>query len=168
MKTDSRLPDKGQGDYQYLISLDNDRALSKVRVADKVLGRIVERTTDAPVCRRKLGTVLVRTHDDRGPIMGLDGDLMHSQEWQYPFTKSWLSGVGIKSYKAKGTVKHYDRHGYEHNVEISVDTGMTITEMKENPAELRRQCEEEAAEVFQEQRRQQMEDEGIDPSEVPP
>lgn len=144
--TKSALPDKGQGDYQYLIPLDDTRAMRKVNVAESIIGRIIEKDTDNPVCRRQIGKVLVRTHDDRGPIMGISGDYQHSQDWQYPFSKSYLSNIGIKTYKAKGYAKTYDRYGFEHNVHVEFDTGMTISEMKENPGELRRLVEEQTAE----------------------
>lgn len=149
---DERLPDRGQGDYQYLISLDNRRALRKVRIAEKITGRLIERDTNAEVCRKNIGTVLVKTIDDRGPISGLSGDLMHAQEWQYPFSKGYLSRVGIKYQKAKGAVKTYDRYGGEHTVHVEVKTGMTMTEMKENPGELRRILEDAAAEKWREVR----------------
>jgi len=146
--SDERLPDRGQGDYQYLVSLDDRRALSKVRVAEKVTGRLIERTTDADVCRKNIGMVLVKTIDHRGPIAGLSGDLMHAQEWQYPFGPGYMGRVGIKYQKAKGAVKTYDRYGGEHTVHVEVKTGMTMTEMKENPGQVRRIVEDAAADKW--------------------
>lgn len=158
------LPEKGQGDYQYLLPLDDERAMQKVNVADKIIGRIIERDTDNPVCRRQIGKVLVRTHDDRGPISGLSGTYMHSKGWQYPFSKCYLSGIGIKTYKAKGNVKAYDRWGCEHGVHVEIDTGMTVTEMKNNPGELRRIVEEAANNKLREKMAEQRdEDERVAP-----
>ena len=147
MNEDSK-PERGQGDYQYLVSLDDRRALSKIRVAEKITGRLIERDSNAEVCRKNPGMVLVKTFDDRGPISGLSGDLMHAQEWQYPFGPGYLGRVGIKYQKAKGAVKTYDCYGGEHTVHVEVDTGMTMTEMKENPGQVRRIVEDAAADKW--------------------
>ena len=158
MNHNDRLPEKGQGDYEYLISLDNERALRKVRVAEKVIGRFVETTTDADVCRKNLGTVLVRTHDDRGRIAGLSDNLLHSKRMQYPFGPGYLDRVGINyDGRVKGTVPTCGPHGGEFYVDVSFVSDMTVSEMKENPGELRWQVEEEAARVFDEHVRPELE-----------
>lgn len=145
---DERLPEKGQGDYQYLVPMDDSRAMRKIRIAEKVIGRLIERTTNAEACRKNIGMVLVRTFDDRGPISGLSGDYQHATEWQYPFSKGYLGRVGIRYKRAKGAVKTYDRYGGEHTVHVEVKTGMTMTEMKENPGEVRRLMEDAAADKW--------------------
>ena len=145
---DERLPDKGQGNYQYLISVDDSRALRKIRIAEKVVGRLIERDTSADVCKKNLGMILVRTVDDRGPITGVSGDKQHAQEWQYPFGPGYMGRVGIKYMKAKGAVKTYDRYGGENTVHVEVNTGMTMTEMKENPGQVRRIVEDAAADKW--------------------
>lgn len=146
--SNQELPDRGQGDYQYLVPLDDSRAMRKIRIAEKITGRLIERTTNADECRKNLGTVLVKTIDDRGPIAGLSGDLQHATEWQYPFGPGYLGRVGIRYKRAKGAVKTYDCYGGEHTVHVEIRTGMTMTEMKENPAEVRRLIEDAAAEKW--------------------
>lgn len=142
------LPERGQGDYQYLVSVDDSRAWRKIRIAEKITGRFIERDKHNEACRKNPGMILVRTIDDRGPIAGLSGDLQHATEWQYPFGPGYLGRVGIRYRRAKGSVKTYDRYGGEHTVHVEVKTGMTITEMKENPGEVRRMMEDAAAEKW--------------------
>ena len=145
LSSDDRLPDKGKGDYQYLIPLDDDSAHFMIRLVRRK-GRIVERDRNADEVSKNPGMVLYRTKDDRGPIKAVDSEYQHSKTWEYPWGPGAMGRVAIKQHKAKGPIPVYDRWGGEHHVHVTVDLPFTHAEAREKRREVRRIMEEKASE----------------------
>lgn len=159
LSSDDRLPDKGQGDYQYLIPLDADTKHFMVRLARRK-GRIVERVRDADEVRKNPGMVLYRTGDDRGRLNAVEDKYLHSTDWEYPFGPGAMGRVAIRYNGAKGPIPVYDRWGGEHHIHVKVETGMSLTESRENEQEIRRMMEEKASDKLyriMEERREEVE-----------
>lgn len=146
---DDRLPEKGNGDYQYLIPLDADSKHLMVRLA-KRKGRIVERDRDADAVRKNPGMVLYRTKDDRGRLQAVGDEYLHSTDWEYPFGPGAMGRVAVRYNGAKGAIPVYDRWGGEHYIHVKVETGMTLTEARESRGEIRRMMEEKASKKLRE------------------
>lgn len=157
LSADERLPDKNQGDYQYLIPLDDETANFMVRLA-KRKGRIVERDRDADEVRKNPGMVLYRTKDDRGRLKAIGDEYLHSTDWEYPFGPGAMSRVAVRYNGAKGAIPVYDRYGGEHYIHVKVETGMTLTEARDGRREIRRMMEEKASEKLRERMRKMEEE----------
>lgn len=115
--------------YHYKIPLDDSRALRKVRIADKIKGRFIERNpTDC-----SLYHVTFKTHDNKGPISGVE-EYQHSEQWESPFTKSRYSGLEVRyanngGTKVKGTVVNYGEVG-RNDIVVNTTIDMTLGEVK--------------------------------------
>lgn len=145
LSSDDRLPDKGQGDYQYLIPVDASNAHFMIRLVRRK-GRIVERDRNADAVRKNPGMILYRTKDDRGPIKAVDAKFQHSKTWEYPWGPGAMGRVAIKQGKAKGPVPVYDRFGGEHHIHVTVDIPFTHAEARDERRAVRDIMEEAASE----------------------
>jgi hypothetical protein len=158
VQSDDRLPEKGQGDYQYLIPWDDESAHFMIRLVRRK-GRIVERDRNAEEVRKNPGMALYRTKDDRGPIKAVDSKYQHSKTWEYPFGPGAMSRVAVKHYRAKGPVPVYDRWGGEHHIHVSVETPFTVAESREKEYEIREIMEEKASEKLRAEMERRAEEE---------
>jgi hypothetical protein len=118
--------------YRYLISLDNWKALQKVRLAEKLGDRWIHtETKDAP-----LACVHVHTRDKKGHIPGL-AKYVHSPEWQdFPSGPGRLEGLEMRNASKGGTrirgsvAAYFDIFGMEiPYVDVDFTVSATPTEI---------------------------------------
>lgn len=123
--------------YHYKIPLDDKRALSKLRVADKVKGRWFEKESSASRDGKLDGCIHVQTKDDKGPISGLS-EYEYSKEWEYPFGPGRMENLRVRpntsgggGIKVNGTVPAYGGAGFRYDLEVSFVSELTMSEARD-------------------------------------
>jgi len=122
-------------DYHYLVDLDDQRAMRKLRVA-KLLGRRVEIDTSPKAANDKLGFVSVQTRDSKGHIRGIT-EYQYSKKWEkldsfsLPFeglteVKPSNSGGSV----LKGPFAYYEAGQSKVTLQCKVHVEATVGELK--------------------------------------